>query len=379
MKYTVNLTKRFRTDDGWTSFYPAVMAANGRVKPHFVIIDGNEVERRDGTYYIDWNEDGKRHRQAVGADAQKADIERQRQESILNGKAQGMTPGRDDGRLLAAAIDEFLDDYRVSPRAKKTWQQYRTSLGYFRQSCRKRLLSEVTRRDLLQFAAFLREQGLSPRTVANKFENVMVFLKAAKVTGLLQKGDAPRYTEDEPETYEPEELAKFFAACDDTERLWFTFFLQTGMREQEVMHCAWDDVNLSQREVRVRYKAQFAFNPKTYKAREIPIPDSLAAALKVWKGEKERGCGLLFPTKGCRPKLDFLDTCKAIAARAGLDTSRFWLHKFRATFATNMLRKGVDLRTVQKWLGHSDMESTMRYLKPNRGAAVHSAVNAAWD
>jgi integrase len=354
------------------------MAKNGRVKPNWVVIDGEDVERKDGTYYIDWNESGKRIRQAVGADAQKADLERQRQESILNGKAQGMTPANGDGTMLVVAIDLFLDDYRIS-RAKKTWQQYRTALDYFKRSCKKRLLSEITRRDLLQFTAFLREQGLSPRTVANKFEFVMTFLKAQKVTGLLQKGDWPRYTEDEPEIYEPEELEKFFAECDPTERLYFTFFLQAGMREQEVMHCSWDDVNLAQREVHVRYKPQYSFNPKAYKAREIPIPDSLAAALKIWKGEKERGCGLLFPTKGCRPKLDFLDTCKAVAERAGLDPSNFWLHKFRATFATTALRKGVDLRTVQKWMGHSDMESTMRYLKPNRGATVRGQVNAMWN
>ncbi len=36
---------------------------------------------------------------------------------------------------------------------------------------------------------------------------------------------------------------------------------------------------------------------------------------------------------------------------------------------------GVDLRTVQQWLGHSDMESTMRYLKPSRSQQVRDKVN----
>jgi site-specific recombinase XerD len=53
----------------------------------------------------------------------------------------------------------------------------------------------------------------------------------------------------------------------------------------------------------------------------------------------------------------------------------FWLHKFRATFATWALWAGVDLRTVQQWLGHSDIESTMRYLKPSRSQQVHDKVN----
>jgi hypothetical protein len=70
----------------------------------------------------------------------------------------------------------------------------------------------------------------------------------------------------------------------------------------------------------------------------------------------------VFPTSGCNPKLDFLDCLKAVAERADLDKSSFWLHKFRATFATRCLWAGIDLRTVQQWLGHSDMESTMRYL-----------------
>ena len=60
---------------------------------------------------------------------------------------------------------------------------------------------------------------------------------------------------------------------------------------------------------------------------------------------------------------------------AKLDKENFWLHKFRATFATWSLWAGVDLRTVQQWLGHSDMESTMRYLKPSRSQQVREKVN----
>ena len=84
---------------------------------------------------------------------------------------------------------------------------------------------------------------------------------------------------------------------------------------------------------------------------------------------------LVFPTAGCRPKLDFLDTLKAVAERANLSKDNCWLHKFRATFATWSLWAGVDLRTVQQWLGHSDMESTMRYLKPSRSQQVREKVN----
>ncbi|MGA7925906.1 MAG: tyrosine-type recombinase/integrase [Candidatus Sulfotelmatobacter sp.] len=66
---------------------------------------------------------------------------------------------------------------------------------------------------------------------------------------------------------------------------------------------------------------------------------------------------------------------KAVAQCAEQNPEEFWLHKFGATFATRCLWAGVDLRTVQQWLGHSDMESTMRYLKPSRSQQVRDKVN----
>ena len=59
-----------------------------------------------------------------------------------------------------------------------------------------------------------------------------------------------------------------------------------------------------------------------------------------------------------------LDKCKAIAERAKLNPERFHLRKFRATYATRMLRAGFDVRTVQHWMGHKSLETTMRYLAP---------------
>jgi len=73
-----------------------------------------------------------------------------------------------------------------------------------------------------------------------------------------------------------------------------------------------------------------------------------------------------------------LDDLKAVAVRAALKPDGFWLHKFRATFATWHLWNGVDLRTVQAWLGHIDMASTMRYLKPSRSQSTRDKVNATF-
>jgi integrase len=313
----------------------------------------------------------------VGKNAADANARRMQKEAELNPINHGVAVSSPENgrRSVAVAVVDFLEETKLTKKPK-TYAAYSTSLTYFTESCTKIYLEDIERRDLLNFSAFLRdEKELHPRTRWNKFSNVMSFLKAHNIRGLAKKNDWPSYTEEEPEIYEQEELDKLFAACDGQERLWFEFFLMTGTREQEVMYCYWSDVNFAAATVRVTHKKDLGWTPKAYKERTIPIPTKLADALRAHKAKSDKVCKLLFPTAGCRPKLDFLDCLKALADRAELPKENFRLHKFRATFATRCLWAGVDLRTVQQWLGHSDMESTMRYLKPSRSQQVRDKVN----
>jgi integrase/recombinase XerD len=372
-----NLTKRIKTANG-LRYCPVVYSNNGRVKPDVVKVDGREEKYPDGAYYIDWREGTQRKRLCVGKDAQDAARAQLRKESELNARNHGVqvTPdAKSTRRPLAATIVEYLEEIRLSKKPK-TYAAYGTALRYFEESCTKTHLEDLERKDLLKFSAFLRDdKDQSARTVNVKFGYLMIFLKSQNIRGLAKKTDWPQYTEEEPEIYEREDLDTLFAKCDAEERLWFEFFLMTGMREQEVMHTYWTDVNFNASTVSVRHKPDLGWTPKAYKEREIPIPAKLVIALKVRKAKSAKSCNLVFPTAGCRPKLDFLDCLKACAERAELDKEQFWLHKFRATFATWSLWAGVDLRTVQSWLGHSDLESTMRYLKPSRNQAVRDKVN----
>jgi integrase len=378
MNRECNVTKRVRTDAG-IRYCPVVLSANGRITPDTVLVNGIPERHREGSYYLEWYEGTKRRRVSVGKDAADATARRLRKEAELNAKNNGValaTESKNGRRLLSAAVSDYLEDTKLS-RKKKTYAAYDLTLRYFAQCCSKMYIDEIERKDVLKFAAFLRdEENLAPRTVYNKFENLMTFLKAQGVRGLVTKNDWPRFVEEEPEIYEKEELDALFSACEPEERLWLEFFLMTGMREQEVMHTYWSDINLNASTVRVSHKRDLGWTPKAYKEREIPIPAKLVLSLRQWKKKSDRSCNLLFPTAGCKPKLDFLDCLKAVAARAGLEKDNFWLHKFRATFATWSLWAGVDLRTVQSWLGHSDMESTMRYLKPSRSQQVREKVNA---
>ena len=379
MNRECNVTKRVQTSKGQWRYCPVVLSANGRIKPDVVKVNGREERRPEGAYYLEWRAGSKRIRLSVGKDAADANARRLRKEAELNAQNNGVTVLAQDsqnghGALLADAIRNFLDEKRLL-RKKKTHVDYEAALRYFRQSCTKQYVSDITRKDLLAFSVYCRDElELSPRTVFNKFARVVAFLRGNKIK-VHENGDAPKFVEEEPEVYEREDLDTLFAACDAQERLWFEFFLMMGMREQEVMHCSWDDINLSRCTITVRSNPKYGFSPKNYKEREIPIPAKLVKELKALKAKSDKTCGLVFPTAGCRPKLNFLDDLKACVERAKLNKEDFWLHKFRATFATWSLWAGVDLRTVQQWLGHSDMESTMRYLKPSRSQQVREKVN----
>jgi len=70
------------------------------------------------------------------------------------------------------------------------------------------------------------------------------------------------------------------------------------------------------------------------------------------------------------------DDCNRIAEKAGVKDAH--PHKFRATYATRLLQGGMDLKTVQKLLGHKNLESTMRYLAKAQSHEVREKVNAIW-
>jgi len=261
----VNVTKRVQTAKG-PRYCPVALSANGRIKPDAVLVNGREERHSEGAYYLEWREGSKRIRLSVGKNAADAGARRQRKEAELNAVNNGVTVMPENGlnghRSLATAVSEYLEETTLTKKPK-TLAAYATALSYFQESCPKLFLEDIERKDLLKFCAFLRDdKEQAPRSCWNKFANVMSFLKANGIRGLVKKNDWPRYTEEEPEIYEPEELDKLLAACDAEERLWYEFFLMTGMREQEVMYTYWSDVNFAHATVRVSHKPDRVWTPK---------------------------------------------------------------------------------------------------------------------
>jgi integrase/recombinase XerD len=147
-----------------------VHSAKGRVKADCVEIAGREERHPEGSYYIEWYEDGKRQRRSVGKNALAVEVRRHQQEEILVARAAGLKAGLkfvdDTGKVpLAKAITTYLTDIQLG-KARKTYAAYSKALEYFLESCKKPYLADVDRRDLLRYSAFLRnEKELAPRTI----------------------------------------------------------------------------------------------------------------------------------------------------------------------------------------------------------------------
>jgi len=194
--------------------------------------------------------------------------------------------------------------------------------------------------------------------------------------------------------YQPEDLEALFRACTPDEKVPYLFFLLTGERDKEVRYTSWPDIDFNRKCVRVTAKKQLGFKPKDKEEREIPVPSSLLTVLKEYKVRQSgpNPHNLLFPTRPGRPNKKFENRLKRIARRAGLNCGhcvskhgnkccegphcgKWFLHKFRHTFATTSLENGVSIRTLQEWLGHSDLASTMVYLKYVRRKDIHELLD----
>ena len=381
----VNITKRIDTPEG-KRYCPVVVGPNGRIKPDWAIVNDRQEKHPEGAYYLDWNEDGKRRRMSVGNDAAAAYNSRIRKQRELDATAAGLVvsnPIEDDSRLrIRSAVDEFLEEVQLT-RQRKTWRGYCVSLAYLQESCDKCFLEEIERKDLLRFAAFLRDtKKLSPRTVHNKFADVLTFLQAQGMPKLIGKNDHPRFIEQEVDIYEDDELSKLHAVCSPYHSVLYDFFLMSGFREQEAMHVLWSNVRFNSNIIDMRWKPQFMWTPKAYKEREVPVPNELLEILEFHRRSlpeaRASAQALVFSTASGRHDTHMLRALKRNAKTAGLNPDDFWLHKFRATFATTHLQAGVDLRTVMTWMGQTNLESIIRYLKPARNKSVIEKVNLSF-
>jgi integrase len=387
----VSLMRYCKTPNGWKR-YPAVIGKNGRGKPGFVSVEGRHVFYPEGHYEIRYYDGSKVKYQNVGTDAQEALAACAKHGKVLIARETATEANaiivEEPGRMnLSHALVKFIQgaEHRGALVAAK---KYKHSADEFLSLTNKRFADEIVADDLLRFQGALRKRKLSDRTIANHHSYLSSFLRSAGVNAAAFPSSAPKYEKTLPEVYTSEQLQGFFASLDDLQHVvTFQLALKCGLREQELMHVQWSDVNFAKKTVLVRSKLDWGFKVKDKEERSMPIPDDVMELLVQHRAH--RG-GQLFitGTSGNRPNTHLLRMLKRLVDNAGLgcgdctpcrernECQEWFLHKFRASYATALLRNGLDIRSVQKLMGHSDMESTMRYLRPSEDAVLQDRVNA---
>ncbi|HEY5193144.1 MAG TPA: site-specific integrase [Solirubrobacteraceae bacterium] len=218
---------------------------------------------------------------------------------------------------------------------------------------------------------------VSPRALSNSTKNrIMVTLhgilkRACKVYGLPANPASgierhPVRLTGDIDVFSPEEVwALVRAAASEQDGAIFLTAAFTGLRRGELIALRWRDVDFAGSVLRVRasYAGGALTAPKSGKVRSVPLAPEVAQAL-AQLSRRERFMdedNLVFPGE----LGDFLDGSAlrrrytAALGRAGLRLLRF--HDLRHTFGTRMIAK-ADIRRVQEWMGHADVQTTMRYL-----------------
>ena len=189
---------------------------------------------------------------------------------------------------------------------------------------------------------------------------VLQLFKRHGKSGLIAASDWPKYVETIRPIYEREEIQTMLNHATGDEAIFLKFMLGSGFRDQEAQHVCWRDLDFLHSQVRVTAKARWDFRPKNWEERVVPLPSALIDQLQRLK---KLNCGQCVTKHGNK-------------CAQGPYCQHFFLHKFRHTFATEHLRHGVDIRTLQTWMGHRDIKSTMVYLKGLQSKDALAKVNA---
>lgn len=387
-----SLVKLTRTAEGWQR-YPVIYGRNGRIKPGAVRVNGTEVASPEGDYYLRYYEGRKLKYRRIGPHAGSAHEELVKQMALLEAKRKAEEAGavitvvEESGRKTLRRAAQNYIRFTENKGATEAAEQARNVTDEFIQVARKSYVDELNQEDIFRYHRVLRERGCSPRTVANKHARLKSFLLHAGVQNSIFP-PKPKYEQALPTIYAQDELKAILRAADGSIGIAIEMALKLGLREQELVYAEWMDLDVEDAVFRVQGKAHWNFKVKDSEQRDVPVPAALLKTLKAWRKLRPKS-RLILGTGTDQPNNKLLRTLKRLAKKAGLncgqcagckanhnECQRWTLHKFRRTYLTTLLRNGIDLRTVQSYAGHADLDSTLRYLKPAAAKETQARISA---
>ena len=391
MNQAVRLYRRVKTPAGWKHL-PASMSDNGRVRPGYVVEAGKAVLYPVGVYELRYYSGKRTVFERIDAKASPLAKLKEKQaklSAMAGANKAGIKIVEDDVQptFLQSSLTAYVQAAK-DRGSNEAANVYGSSVREFLEIVRKQNAEEIKTIDMDRYLREMRKRKRSPRTIRNRFDHVLSFLAYCGIEKKSIAPQRPKYEKKIPQAYTHEELRDLFSAIKD-EKLYNTFqiLLCAGLREQEAMYLSWSDLDLERGIVKVRSKPHYGFAIKDKEERDVPIPESLTARLREYR-ESHPTEKLLTGTKTDHPNHKLLRTLKRTVHNAGIGCGHcegcmgplhechgWFLHRFRATAITTWHRAGMDMRTIMRLSGHSDLETIMRYLAPRRVEELRDQVD----
>lgn len=209
-----------------------------------------------------------------------------------------------------------------------------------------------------------RVRKLQPTTVAVRLAGLrFLFVAVLKRPWSVDDTPYPKRPQKLPTVLSQQEVGRLIdAALTPLHRIVLMTLYATGLRRAELARVKITDIDTARMVIHV-------IGGKGRKDRDVMLSPKLLAALRqYWRGLKHKPQTWLFPGGRWhgRTEIPMSDkvvwyACEQAAKRAGIDKP-VHPHTLRHSFATHLLEAGVDLRTIQLLLGHSDLKATTVYL-----------------
>ncbi|KMP12569.1 recombinase XerD [Candidatus Nitromaritima sp. SCGC AAA799-C22] len=269
-------------------------------------------------------------------------------------------------------IREYADYLKIEKRqSPNTVAAYRRDIQRLASHHSAKKLEELTARDVRSFLLKLREEGLASSTVARCLSSVKSFYNFLFTENRIAENPAeiiesPRPWRKLPDVMSTSEVDVLLSAPDAEtpaglrDRAMLELLYATGLRVSELVTVKGSAVDL-----RVGYLRTLG---KGSKERVVPLGDAAREAVESYQLSgrpallKGRGCAELFVTRRGRgmTRQGFWKVLKQYVLKAGIKIP-VSPHTLRHAFATHLLERGADLRSVQQMLGHSDISTTQIY------------------
>ena len=276
---------------------------------------------------------------------------------------------------IAAAISSFLTHAKVEKGlSPNTVSAYRRDLMKFCEFAQKRKLTleAVSRDDLVDFLAGLYRQHLESKSVARHLVSLRNFFRFAQIQELISADptinlESPKIRRSLPGYLRLEEVEKLLAQPDAKtpfglrDRAMLEVLYSAGLRVSELVGLRVSDLDTKAGCVRCVGKGD--------KERLVPIGKKALGMVERYLRDarpkmlgKSPASPTLFVNRRGKPlsRVGVWKIFSAYGRRAGLRVA-LTPHMLRHSFATHLLERGADLRSVQLMLGHADISTTQIY------------------